>query len=63
MLFWSELVEGGAVHRQRVFLNAGIIACSKYGIKHGQCPIHNPPSHRGKALPGSLKPYCFEIHS
>jgi len=40
MLFWSELVEGGAALRQQVFLNAGIIARRKYGSKQGSIPIH-----------------------
>lgn len=40
MLFWSELVEGGAALRQQVFLNAGIIARRKDGSKQGSIPIH-----------------------
>jgi hypothetical protein len=40
MLFWSELVEGGAALRQQVFLNAGIIARRKNGSKQGSIPIH-----------------------
>ncbi len=42
MLFWSELIEGGAVLRQQVFLNAGIIACREHGSKQGSIPIPNP---------------------
>ena len=42
MLFWSELVEGGAVLRQQVFLNAGIIACREHGSKQGSIPIPIP---------------------
>lgn len=45
MLFWSELVEGGAVLRQQVFLNAGIIACREHGSKQGSIPIPNPLCH------------------
>ena len=44
MLFWSELIEGGAALRQQVFLNAGIIARRKDGSKQGSIPIHNPLS-------------------
>ncbi len=44
MLFWSELIEGGAALRQQVFLNAGIIARGKDGSKQGSIPIHNPRS-------------------
>ena len=40
MLFWSELVEGGAALGQQIFLNAGIIARRKDGSKQGSVPIH-----------------------
>lgn len=44
MLFLSELIEGGAVLRQQIFLNAGIIARRKDGSKQGSVPIHKPLS-------------------
>ncbi len=50
MLFWSELVEGGAALRQQVFLNAVIIARSKDGSKQGFIPMHNPRSKCAPAL-------------
>jgi len=50
MLFWSELVEGGAALRQQVFLNADIIARRKDGSKQGSIPIHNPRSKSFPAL-------------
>ena len=54
MLFWSELVEGGAALRQQVFLNAGIIARRKSGSKQGSIPIH---THAPKvSLPSPKRP-------
>ncbi len=54
MLFWSELVEGGAALRQQVFLNAGIIARRKGGSKQGSIPIH---THALKvSLPSPIRP-------
>ncbi len=50
MLFWSELVEGGAVLRQQVFLNAGIIARRNEGCKKRSIPIHYPLSQIIPAL-------------
>ncbi len=44
MLFLSELIEGGAVLRQQIFLNAGIIARRKDGSKQGSVLIHKPLS-------------------
>jgi len=53
MLFWSELVEGGAALRQQVFLNAGIIARRKDGSKQGSVPIH---THAPKvSLPSPIR--------
>jgi hypothetical protein len=60
MLFWSELVEGGAALRQQVFLNAGIIARRKDGSKQGSVPIHIQ-SPKYLRFPIRPKSYLFEI--
>ena len=61
MLFWSELVEGGAALRQQVFLNAGIIARRKDGSKQGSVPIHIHSPKEFPRLPIRPKSYLFEI--
>ena len=59
MLFWSELIEGGAALRQQVFLNAGIIARRKDGSKQGSIPIHKPRSKSFPALTNKTQNESF----
>jgi hypothetical protein len=67
MLFWSELVEGGAALRQQVFLNAGIIARRKDGSKQGSIPIHPTlqkfpcPHQQGKANRSEINYFALQL--